>query len=82
MIVGSLSVMDALVESIKRRHLHQKTSHMTDLEANRLKINEINDTAVTFSLDGVIRDYETVRISVRPRVLSVRVGDEYISHLN
>lgn len=25
---------------------------MTDLEANRLKINEINDTAVTFSLDG------------------------------
>ena len=74
--------MDAVLESIKRRLLHRETSHVTDLEANRLKIRELDDAPVTCSLDGEIRDYKTVRIAIRPRVLSVRVGEEYIPHPN
>lgn len=81
-IVEPLSAIDAVVESVKRRLLHRETSHVTDLESDRLEIIGLNDAPVAVSLDGEIRSYETVRISVRPRVLSVRVGDEYVPRLD
>ena len=81
-IVEPLSVIDAVVESVKRRLLHRETSHTTDLQSDRLEIIGLDDAPVTFSLDGEIRNYETVQISVRPRVLSVRVGDEYVPRLD
>ena len=77
-IVEPLSGIDAVIESVTRRLLHRETSHVTDLQSDQLEIIELDDAQVTFSLDGEIRSYETVRISVRPRALSVRVGDEYV----
>lgn len=80
-IVEPLSGIDAVIESVTRRLLHRETSHATDLESDRLEIIGSDNTPVTFSLDGEIRSYETVRISVRPRILCIRVGDEYAPRL-
>ena len=81
-IVEPLSGFDAVVESVIRRLLHRETSHVTDLQSDRLEISGLDDTRVTFSLDGEIRSGETVRISVRPQALSVRVGDEYVPQVD
>ncbi|WP_336365217.1 diacylglycerol/lipid kinase family protein [Halalkalicoccus salilacus] len=81
-IVEPLSGIDAIVETVARRLLHRETPHVTDLQSDRLEISALDDTQVRFSLDGEIRSGETVRISVRPRALSIRVGDEYVPRLD
>ncbi|MFC7225434.1 hypothetical protein ACFQKF_20430 [Halalkalicoccus sp. GCM10025322] len=73
-IVEPLSGIDAIVETVARRLLYREMSHVTELKADRLEIAGLDDTPVTFSLDGEIQSEETVRISVRPRALSVRGG--------
>lgn len=72
LIVEPMSVSDAAVESVKRRSDTRGTSHMTDLEADRLEIVGEGGATVTFSLDGEIGNSETIRTSVRPRARGPR----------
>lgn len=76
-IVEQMPSIDVVAEAIEQRLLHQETPHVTSLTATRLDITGLDGTPVTFSLDGEIRTYEEVRISVRPRVLRIRVGETY-----
>lgn len=78
-IVEQMPSIEAVTEAIEQRLLHQETPHVTNLTATRLDIAGLDGTPVTFSLDGEIRTYTEVRISIRPQVLSVRVGETYTS---
>ncbi|WP_207591667.1 diacylglycerol kinase family protein [Halomontanus rarus] len=76
-VVDRLPPMDAIAETVERRLFHQETPHSTSIEASELEIVALEDDPVQFSLDGERREYATVEIGVRPRVLRVCVGDEY-----
>ncbi len=76
-IVEEMPPDDALVEAIEQRLLHEETSHVTDLRASEIDISSLDGGEVRFSLDGEIRPFEDVRITVRPRALRVKVAEEY-----
>lgn len=76
-IVEQIPTSEAVLESIEQRLLDEETQHITRLTATRIQITGADDTAVTFSLDGEIRSYESVEVSVLPGVLNVRVDESY-----
>lgn len=76
-IVEQMPAGEAVLESIEQRFLDEGTQHITGLTATGIRITGPDDTAVTFSLDGEIRSYESVEISVVPGVLNVRVDESY-----
>lgn len=76
-IVEQIPTSEAVLESIEQRLWDEETQHITRLTATRIQITGTDDTAVTFSLDGEIRSYESVEISVLPGVLNVRVDESY-----
>lgn len=78
-IVEQMPASEAVLESIEQRLLDGETQHISRLTAARIRITGPDDTAVTFSLDGEIRNYESVEISVLPGALNVRVDESYTS---
>ena len=76
-IVEELPARDAVVEAVEQRLLHRETPHVTELRASRLEFDSLDGEPVTFSLDGEIRRFERVELSLRPKALRVRVGDGY-----
>ena len=76
-IVEQMPSIEAIVEAIERRLLPHETEHITMLTATTIEVTGLDQTTVTFSLDGEIRRYDEVRISVAPQRLNVRVGDSY-----
>lgn len=76
-IVEQMPTFEAVAEAIEQRLLDQETQHITTLTATELEIATLDDSAATFSLDGEIRQFDEVQVSVLPQVLDVRVGDSY-----
>lgn len=76
-IVEQMPASEAVVESLEQRLLDAETQHITRLKAAGVRITGTDGTAVTFSLDGEIRNYESVEISVVPRALDVRADGSY-----
>ena len=76
-IVEQMSSIEAIAEAIERRLLPHETEHITTLTATTIKVTGLDETTVTFSLDGEIRRDDEVRISVSPQRLNVRVGESY-----
>lgn len=79
-IVEQMPPVEAVTEAIEQRLLQQETPHVTNITTTRLDIAGLDETPVTFSLDGEIRTYTEVRISIRPQVLGVRVGEAYTAN--
>jgi diacylglycerol kinase family enzyme len=76
-IVEQLPAHEALVEYVEQRVFEWDTDHVTELHARRLDFESLDGEPVTFSLDGEIREFEQVRLDVRPGVLGVKVGEAY-----
>jgi YegS/Rv2252/BmrU family lipid kinase len=79
-IVERLPASDAVVEAVEQRLLQWDTDHVTELRASRLDFSGLDGEPVTFSLDGEIREFERVRLGVRPSALRVKVGEGYDPH--
>lgn len=77
LIVEQMPPIEAITEAIEQRFLQQETEHITSLTAISLDIASLDGKEVTFSLDGEIRTFKEISISIRPSKLSVRVGDSY-----
>lgn len=77
-IVEQMPSIEAIAEAIERRLLAHETGHITTLTATTIEFTGLDETTVTFSLDGEIRRFDEVRISVSPQLLNVRVGESYI----
>ena len=67
----------ALREGIEGRLLGRETPHLTELTTTHLEIDPLEAEPIRFSLDGEIREFETVQFGIRPRALQVRVGQGY-----
>ena len=68
---------DAVAETVAQRLLERDTEHVTGLRASSLEIESPEGDPMTFSLDGEIRTFERVRLTVRQGALRVRAGPEY-----
>lgn len=77
-IVEQMPPIEAITEAIEQRLFHRETDHVTSRTAVSLDIASLDENAVTFSLDGEIRTFERIRVSMRPRELGVRVGESYV----
>lgn len=76
-IVEELPARDAVIEAVEQRLLGADTPHVTQLRAGRLDFESLDGEPVAFSLDGEIREFESVGLGVRPGALRVRVGEGY-----
>jgi YegS/Rv2252/BmrU family lipid kinase len=64
-------------ETAARRLLDTETSNIDRLSASKLDLDVMGDQPVTFSLDGEMLSTNELHIEVRPRVLSLIVGEAY-----
>ncbi|MFC4449137.1 diacylglycerol/lipid kinase family protein [Halorussus aquaticus] len=76
-VIEQLRAREAVVEYLEQRVLERDTPHVTELHAGRLVFESLDGEPVTFSLDGEIREFERVTLSVRPGALRVKVGEGY-----
>ena len=76
-IVEQMPSFEAVAEAIKRRLLAEETRQITTLTATTIEITGLDETSLTFSLDGEIRRFDEVRISILSQVLNVLVDKSY-----
>lgn len=76
-IVEQMPSGDLLAEAIEQRLLHHDTPQVQEFQATQLTIHSPEKEAVTFSLDGEIRELEAGRLQIVPQSLAVRVGRGY-----
>lgn len=72
-VSGSV-LRDAAVEGL----LGGETADITRLKPDRLMVDVKRDEPVSFSFDGEMASFRHLECSVRPRTLSIRVGDDYV----
>jgi YegS/Rv2252/BmrU family lipid kinase len=75
-VVESMPVQDVVAEAIEHRLLEWETEHVRDVQATDLEVT-VQADETTCSLDGESESVEHVTVTVRPRALSVCVGDGY-----
>lgn len=76
-IVERMPSTEVAAEAIAQRLLHRDTPHVQTLKANRLDVSSLTGEAMTYSLDGEIREFESVHIRVLSQVVRLRVGNTY-----
>jgi len=76
-LIETLPARDALVEYVEQRAFQWETDHVTELHARRLDFESRDGEAVTFSVDGEIREFEEVTLDARQEALEVKVGEDY-----
>jgi YegS/Rv2252/BmrU family lipid kinase len=74
-VVEEMPPTNAVAEAAVHRFLAQGTEGVTHLHAQSVTIEGADP--VTFSLDGELIERERLSLSVLPRTLSLRVGEEY-----
>lgn len=75
-IVESMPAHDAVAEAIEHRLLEWETEHVRDVQTTGVDVT-VQADETTCTLDGESETLEGVSVEVRPRALSVRVGDGY-----
>lgn len=76
-IVEQMPPSDQLAEAVAHRILGRDTEHVARMKASQIEITVLDDDEILFSLDGEISAHERLVLYVRPRALSVRVGESY-----
>lgn len=76
-IVEAMPVREVIAEAAERRLLGDDTPHVTVLRARGLDLTALGEESVAYSLDGEIREFESVAFGVNPGALQVVVGPGY-----
>lgn len=76
-IVEQMPPSDQLTEVVAHRALGRETEHVTRMKASQIEITVLDGDGIIFSLDGEISRHKQLVLYVRPRALSVRVGESY-----
>jgi len=76
-IVEAMPVREVVAEALERRLLGDDTPHVTVLRATGLDVTAPGEEPVAYSLDGEIREFESVAFGVIPGALRVVVGPGY-----
>ncbi|MEA1930892.1 MAG: diacylglycerol kinase family protein [Euryarchaeota archaeon] len=76
-IIERMPPGEAVREAIEQRFLDRDTPHVRALRTTRLAVDPLGAEPIRFSLDGELREFETVEFGVLPDALRLRVGPEY-----
>lgn len=76
-IIERAPAVNLIGEGALGRLFGSETESVTRLKSTELEITSRDDDPVSFSLDGEMIEQEVVSLGVRPRTLSIRVGDAY-----
>lgn len=79
-VVDTMPPAELLEEAAAYRLLGVESDHVTRLQAPELAIDVESDDTVEFSFDGELASFRRLDADVRPRALSVFVGDDYDPH--
>lgn len=71
-IVEETSTLKALVETIEQRLLDEEADAVTTLQATGTDVTGLDGESITYSLDGEIRTYDSVRFDLLPGALEVK----------
>lgn len=76
-IVEDMPPLDIIVEWAAHRLFGRDTEHVIQTTTERLTINSNSDEPIVFSLDGEIRTYDRLSLSIRRGAFEVYVGPTY-----
>lgn len=72
-IFEETSTLEVLVETVEQRLLEGETDDVTTVHATGLDVTGLDGESITYSLDGEIRTFESVRFDVLPAALAFKV---------
>ncbi|MDS0293753.1 diacylglycerol/lipid kinase family protein [Halogeometricum luteum] len=76
-IVNDMPTSKMLTEAAVQQFIGSDTENVTQLTGDELHVTGREGEDIEFSLDGEIREHRDLSMHVRPRALSVVVGDAY-----
>jgi len=76
-VIKDVSALDLMEETLAERLLSSSPADIVRSRTSSLTITVHNPEAIRFSLDGEIIQQRELSLDVRPRTLSVAVGDAY-----
>lgn len=76
-IIERMPASDLLSEAAVQRLFGRETDRITHLKSSELEIRSRDDEPINFSLDGEMVEQRLLSLGVRPRLLSIRVGEQY-----
>lgn len=76
-VIKDVSALDLMGDAVVERLFGRNSPHITRYQSRSLTITVHDQETIRFSLDGEIIQQGQLALHVRPRTLTVRVGDAY-----